>query len=112
MKNVLVPLAKSHLIPFGLTDTASAANTGIHKNILGLRMTALVISNTEMKDIMKIVEYLEYSGLLIKDATKAIGNESKEWKGGLIGILVGTLGASLVAELLTGKDVYVDNGVI
>ena len=47
---------------------------------------------------MKIVKYLEESGLLIKDATKAIENESKEQKGELIGILVGTLGTSLLAK--------------
>ena len=61
---------------------------------------------------MKIVKYLEESSLLIKDATKAIENESKEQKGELIGILVGTLGTSLLAKELTGKDAYIDDGVI
>ena len=55
MKNVIQPLAKSVLIPLGLTAAASAAGAGIQKKILGSGTTALIISNDEMEDIMKIV---------------------------------------------------------
>ena len=55
IKNVIKPLAKSVLIPLGLTAAASAADVGIHKKILGSGNTALIISNEEMNDIIKIV---------------------------------------------------------
>ena len=63
MKNILKPLAKSVLIPLGLTAAASVADAGIHKKILCSRTTTLVISNEEMEDIVKIVKSLEDSGL-------------------------------------------------
>ena len=67
MKNVIQPLAKSVLIPLGLTAAASAADVGMHKKILGSgHNTTLIISNDEMKDILKIVKSLEDSGLLLE----------------------------------------------
>ena len=69
MKNVFKPLAKSVLIPLGLTSAAKATDAGMHKKVLRLRMTTLIISNEEMDDIMKIVKSLEESGFLIKDVT-------------------------------------------
>ena len=69
MKNVLKPLAKSVLIPLGLAAT-SAIDVTIHKKNFGLGMTALIISNEEMNDIMKIVKSLEESGLLIKGVSE------------------------------------------
>ena len=56
-----------------------------------------------MNDIIKIVKSLEESGLLIKGVSKTIKNEGKEQKGGFLGMLLGTLGASLLRNLLTGK---------
>ena len=59
IKNVIKPLAKSVLIPLGLTAAASAADAGIHKKFLGSsKPPTLIISNDEMKDIIKIVESL------------------------------------------------------
>ena len=55
IKNVIKPLAKSVLIPLGLTAAASAADAEIQKKILGSGTTALIISNKERNDIMKIV---------------------------------------------------------
>ena len=79
IKNVIKPLAKSVLIPLGLTAAASAADAGIHKKILGSGNTAtLIISNNEMEDIIKIVKSLEDSGLLLKGVTKTVPNEVKE----------------------------------
>ena len=78
MKNVVKPFAKSVLIPLGLTAAASAADAGIHKQILGSGTTALIMLNDEMEDIIQIVEYLEDSGLLLKGVSKTIQNEAKE----------------------------------
>ena len=55
-----------------------------------------------MKDIMKIIEALENSGILSKGVSKAIENETKEQRGGFLSMLLGTLGASLLDNLLTG----------
>ena len=105
IKNIIKPLAKSVLIPLGLTAAASAADAGIHKKILGSGNTTLIISNEEMNDIMKIVQALEDSNVLLKGVTKTIENETKEQKGGLLSMLLVTLGASLLGNLLTGKGI-------
>ena len=86
-KNALKPLAKSVLIPLGLTAVASATDAAIQKKIFGSGMTTLIISNEEMNDIVKIVKSLKESGLLIKGVSKIIQNEAKEQKGGFHGIL-------------------------
>ena len=107
IKDVIKPLDKSVLIPFGLTEAASAADAGIHKNVLGLgnNNTILIISNDEMKDIIKIVKSLEDSGLLFKGVSETIQNEAKEQKGGFLSMLLGTLGASLLGNILAGKGI-------
>ena len=69
------------------------------------KQTALIISNIEMKDFMKIVKSLEEYGLLIKGVSKTIRNEAKEQNGWFISMLLGTLGASLSGNLSTGKRV-------
>ena len=105
MKSVITPLAKSVLIPLGLT-AAAAADAGIHKKILGSGNNAtLIISNKDMDDLIKIVKSLEDSGLLLKGITESVQNEIKEQKVGFLSILLGTLGASLLGNLLTGKGV-------
>ena len=58
-----------------------------------------------MNDIMKIIQALEDSNILLKGVTKAIKNETKEQKGGFLSMLLGTLGASLLVNLLTGKGI-------
>ena len=65
--------------------------------------TTSIISNEEMNDIMKIVQSLEESGLLIKRICRIIKNKSKQQKGEFLGMLLGTLGASLLGDILTGK---------
>ena len=69
-------------------------------------MTTLIISNGEIHDMIKIVKSLEDSGLLIEGVTKTVQNEVKEQKGGFLSMLLGTLGASLLGNLLTGKGIY------
>ena len=105
MKNVIKPLAKSVIIPLGLTATISAADAGIHKKILGSGKTTLIISNDEMKDIIKIVKSLEDSGLLLKGVSETIRNEAKEQKGRFLSMLLGTLDASLLGNILAGKGI-------
>ena len=93
MKNVLMPLSKSVLVPLGLTTAASATDAAIQKKIFEPGETTLIISDEEMNDIMEIVKFLEYSDLLIKDVSETIKNEAKEQKGGFLGLLLGKLGA-------------------
>ena len=71
MKNVLKPLAKSILIPLGLT-AAAATDAAIHKKMFWSGITILIILNNEMNYIMKIVKSLEGFGLLIKGVSKTI----------------------------------------
>ena len=103
IKNVIKPVTKSVLIPLGLTAAASAADAGIHKKILGSGTTTLIISNEEMNDIIKIIQALEDSNILLKGVPKTIKNETKEQKGGFLSMLLGTLGANIIGNLLTGK---------
>ena len=72
IKIVIKPLAKSVLIPLGLTAAASAADAGIYKRILGSGNTTLIISNEEMNDIIKIVQALEDSNILLKKSLKQL----------------------------------------
>ena len=62
-----------------------------------------IISNEERNGSMKIVKSLEESGFLVKGVSEAIKNEAKEQKRGFLGMLLGTVGASLLGNLLTGK---------
>ena len=71
--------------------------------MMGSGTTTLIISNEEINDTMKIVQTLEDSNILLKGVTKTIENEAKEQKVVFLSILIGTLGASLLANLLTGK---------
>ena len=82
---MIKPVAKSVLIPLGLTAPASSADAGIHKKILGSEnITTLIISNDEIEDIIKIVKSLEDSGLLLKGVTETVQNKVKEQKGRLL----------------------------
>ena len=78
MKNVLTLLAKSALTPLGITTAEWAINAGIYKKIWGSKTTTLIISNEEMRDIMKIVTSFGNSGLYIKSVTQTIENDTKE----------------------------------
>ena len=66
----------------------------------------LIKSNDEIDSIIKIIKSLEDSGLLLEEVTKTVQNEVKEQKGGFFSMLLGTLGASLLGNLLTGKGIY------
>ena len=75
------------------------------KKILGSGdNTSLAIPNKNINDIIKIVQALEESNILLKGVTETVKNETKEQKGGFLSMLLGTLGASLLGNLLTGKE--------
>ena len=103
MKSLIQPLAKIVLIPLGLT-AAAAVDAGIHKKILGSGHNT-IISNDEMKDILKTVKSLEDSGLLLKGVSETIKDEAKEQKGAFLSMLLGTLGSSLLGNMLAGEGV-------
>ena len=111
MKNILTPLAKSLLVPLRLTAAAAVTDSAIFKKMfrfgrpsdLASRNRTLKVLNKEINDIIKIAESFEESGLIIKGVSETIENEAKGQKGGFFGILLGTLGASLLGDLLAGK---------
>ena len=105
-KSVIKPLAKSVLVPLGLTAAAAAADAGMHKKVLGSGHNAtLIISNDDMQDLLEIIKSLEDSGLLLEGASGTIKNEAKEQRGRFLSMLLGALGASLLGNMLTGKGV-------
>ena len=101
LMKVAMPLAKNVLSPLGLTAAMSAIDGSIQKKIHGSGVK-LIIEQEDMKDIMKIIKALENSGILLKGVSKAIKNETKEQRGGFLSMLLGTLGASLLGNLLNG----------
>ena len=102
LMKVSMPLAKNVLAPLGLTAAMSAVDGSIQKKIGGDGVK-LIIEQEDMNDIIKIIEALGNSGILLKGVTKTIENETKEQRGVLLSMLLGALGASLIGNLLTGK---------
>ena len=100
-----LPLLKSVVKPLGmlgLTAAASATDVAINRKNLGSGgHTTLIISNDNMQDLLKIVKSLEDSGILLDGITETVKNEVKEQKRGFLSMLLGTLGASLLGDLLT-----------
>ena len=101
LMKLALPLAKNVLVPLGLTAVMSAIDGSIQKKIHGSGVK-LIIEQEDMKDIMKIIKALENSGILLKGVSKTIKNETKKQGGGFLSMLLGTLGASLLGNLLTG----------
>ena len=98
---VAMPLAKNVSAPLGLTAAISAIDGEIQKKMRGDRIK-LIIEQEDMNDIIKIIEALENSGILLKGVTKTVENETKEQRGGFLSMFLGTLGANLLGDLLTG----------
>ena len=101
---VAMPLAKNVLAPLGLTAAMSAIDGIIQKKIYGSGIK-LIIEEEDMNGIMKIIEALENSGILLKGVSNTIENETIEQRGGYLSMLLDTLGASLLGNLLTGKGI-------
>ena len=104
-KSVFTPLAKSALLPCELLAAMSAADAAIQKKIYESLTTALIISNEEMEDIMKIGKLLEELGLLLKGIGEIIKYEEKEQKGRFLLMLLGRLNASILGNVLSGRGV-------
>ena len=102
LMKVAIPLAKNVLALLGLTAAMSAVDGSIQKKIHG---SGVDIRDEDMNDIMKIIEALVNSGILLKGVSKTIENETKEQRAGFLNMLLGTLGASLLGNLLTGKGI-------
>ena len=98
---VAMPLAKNVLAPLGLSAAMSAIDESMQKKKHGSGIK-LIIEQEDMKDIMKIIKALENSSILLKGVSKTIKNETKEQRGGFLSVLLGTLGASLLGNLLSG----------
>ena len=100
-----LPLLKSVIKPLGmlgLTAAVSATDAVINKKILGSgNHTTLIVSNDDMQDLLKIVNSLEDSGILLDGITETVKNEVKEQEGSFLSMLLVTLGASLLGDLLT-----------
>ena len=106
LMKVAIPLAKKNVLaPLGITAAASAIDAGIQKKTHGSGTTTLIISNKGTNDIMKIVQALRDSNILLKGVTKTIKNETKAQKGGFFSMLLGTLGPSLLGNILVGKGI-------
>ena len=81
-------VVKNLLAPLGITAAVLAIDAGIQKKIYGSGTTTLIISNEEKNDIMKVVEALEDSDILLKWVSKTIKNKTKEQKGGFLTMLL------------------------
>ena len=101
LMKVAMPSAKNVLAPLGLTAAMSAIDGSIQKKIYGSGVK-LIIEEEDMNDIMKIIEALENSGILLKGVSKTTKNETREQIGEFLSMLFGTLGARLLGNLLTG----------
>ena len=100
-----VLLATNFLAPLGITPDASPIDAEIQKKTHGSGTTILIISNKEMDGIMKIVQALEHSNVLLKEVTRTIENKTKEQKGEFLVMLLGTLRASFSGNMLAGKGI-------
>ena len=121
LMKVEIPLAKNVLASLGITAAGSAIDERIKKNktkqktkkkqkknmVLEeqLQTNFSTISNEKMNGIIKILQALEDSNILLKGITKTIKNETKKQKGRFLSMLLGTLGASLLGNLLAGKGI-------
>ena len=110
-----IPLAENILAALGVTAAASVIDAGFQKKIHGSRRPlssaqwnpVLITSNKETNDVMKTVQALEDSDILLKGVTKIIKNQTKEHKGKFLSMLLGTLGASLLGNILAGKGIVI-----
>ena len=101
-----ISIGKNILSPLGLSGAMSATDPAIQKKMYGSGNMTLIIFNTDMKDLIKIVTALEEHDILLKAINKKIKNETKEQRRGFLSMLLGTLGASLLGNLLTGQGLY------
>ena len=94
------------LASLGLSAAMSAADAAIQKKMYGSGNTTLIISNDDLNDLIKIATTLEEHDILLKGTTKTINNDTKKQEGGFLSMLHGTLGVSLLGNLLTERGLY------
>ena len=99
LKKVTMPLAKNVLAPLGISPAMSAIDGSIKKKDVCFRNNNL--KNDEMDDILKIVQSLEDSNVLLKGVSETIQHEVREQRGRFLSMLLGTLGASLLGDILS-----------
>ena len=88
-----------------------ATDTAIQKKMYGdmgnlKNFTTLIISNNDLNDLIKAITALEEHDILLEGTNKSTENEIKKQEGGFLTMLLGTLGASLLENLMTGKSLY------
>ena len=101
-----LPLLKSVTKALGMlgpTAAASATDAPVNKKILGSGTTTLIISNYEMIEVLKIVKFLEDSGILLKGASETKTNEATEQHDGFLSMLLGTQALSFLTDMLLSK---------
>ena len=101
-----ISIGKNILAPLGLSAAISATDAAIQKKLYGSGNKTLIISNNDLNDLIKIATALEEHDILLKGTNKAIKNKIKKQEGGFLSMLLGTLGASFLGNLLTGKGLY------
>ena len=101
-----ISLGKNFLAPFGLRAAMSATDATIQKKMYGSGNTTLIISNDDLEDLIELVTALEEHDILLKGTSKTIKNKTKKQEGGFLSMLLGTLGTSLLGNLLTGRGLY------
>ena len=108
-----ISIGKNILAPLGLSAAMSATDAAIQKKMYGSgdmenskNFTTLIISNNDLNDLIKIITALGKHDILLKGTSETIENETKEQKGGFLSMLLGTLRASLLGNLLTGKRLH------
>ena len=100
-KSVIKPLGM-----LGLTAAPSATDAAINKKICGSgNHTIFIISNNDIQNLLKMVKPLEDSGMSLDGITETVKNEVKEQKGSFLSMLLGTLGASLLGNMLADRGV-------
>ena len=100
-----LPLLKSVIQPLGMLGLTAVASA-INKKILGsTNHTTQIISNDDLNDLLEVIKSLEKNSILLDGITETVKNEVKEQKGGFLSMLLGTLGASLLGNMLAGRGI-------
>ena len=101
----LATLAQSVLLEFGLSSAILATDAVIQKKMYGTTTRALIISNEELEDIIKIVKLPEESGWILKGISETVKNEAKEQKVRFLSMLLRTIAASILGSEVAWKGV-------
>ena len=87
-------------MPLRLTETVLATDAAMQKEVFAPGKTAIIDSNENVNDTMELVKYLWKSGLFHKSVTKRIKIEANEQEGGFLSMLLETLVAGVLWDML------------